>query len=61
MARELDKWQVREAQAYARDNNVTYDAAVKVLFPEDEAEVPAEPEPAEESPADTSTKVKVTK
>lgn len=34
----LDKWQQREAQQYAKDNDVSYEAAVKVLFPDDEPE-----------------------
>jgi hypothetical protein len=47
---ELDKWQVREAKQYAQDNEVSYDAAVKVLFPADVPEAPAEvPEPGGKS------------
>lgn len=55
---ELDKWQKRQAEEYAKENDVTFDAAVKVLFPPD-PEVPAE-EPAVEGAKD-STKAKVTK
>lgn len=29
---DLDKWQQREAQQYATDNNVSYDEAVTALF-----------------------------
>jgi hypothetical protein len=65
MARELDKWQQREAQQYAADNSVSYGAAVKVLFPEDEQEpaAPAEDEqaPADDSKAKTGAKVSVSK
>jgi hypothetical protein len=64
MARELDKWQQREAQQYAADNSVSYGAAVKVLFPEDEQEAAApedEQAPADDSKAKTGAKVSVSK
>jgi hypothetical protein len=64
MARELDKWQQREAQQYAADNSVSYGAAVKVLFPEDEQEAAApedEQAPADDSKAKTGAKVSATK
>lgn len=56
---ELDKWQKRQAQAYARENDVSYDAAVKELFPPDpEPEAEA---PAEDAPGDKGAKVTVKK
>ncbi len=54
----LDKWQQREAQQYAKDNDVSYGAAVKVLFPDDEDEGQA---PADEAPKAPAAKVDTTK
>lgn len=41
---ELDKWQQREAQQLADTEDITYEHAVKRLFPDDVAEVPADTE-----------------
>jgi hypothetical protein len=53
----LDKWQKREAEQHAKDNDVSYEAAVKVLFPDDEPEQAAEGEqaPAVKSAAKVDT------
>jgi hypothetical protein len=53
-----NKWQKREAEQYVKDNGGTYEEAVAILFPDEQA--PA-PEPAaEEAPAD-GAKTKLTK
>lgn len=62
---ELNKWQVREAEQYAKDNDVSRRSAVEALFPDG---VPADelegddvkgdgPEP-DKAPAGTKTSVK---
>lgn len=38
---ELDKWQVREAQQYAADNEVSYEDAVAALHPDVPTKAPA--------------------
>jgi hypothetical protein len=59
---ELDKWQQREVQRYARENDVTEEAALKVLFPDEV--VPAD-EPGDAEGADVkasaSARAKATK
>jgi hypothetical protein len=58
---ELNKWQVREAEQYAKDNDVEYDAAVKALFPGDTEVAPPADEPDDadgKAPAGTKTSVK---
>jgi hypothetical protein len=56
---ELDKWQQREVQRYARENDVTEEAALKVLFPDEV--VPAD-EPGDDAvKAPASARVKTTK
>lgn len=47
---ELDKWQQRQAQQHAADNDVTYDEAVAELFPGDVVAEAAEDEQAKKPP-----------
>lgn len=64
---ELNKWQVREAEQYAKDNDITRRSAVEALFPDGVPDgVPDEPEgddvkgdgPETKAPAGTKTSVK---
>ena len=60
---DLDKWQQREVAQYAKDNDVSEEAALKVLHPDEEVPADAEDEqaPAEDSKAKASPKVSTSK
>jgi hypothetical protein len=58
---ELDKWQQREVQRYARENDVTEEAALKVLFPGDAEVAPADEPDDDAVKAPASARVKTTK
>ena len=57
----LDKWQQREAETYAKDNDVSYDDAVTALFVGEPEAPAAEVTNPAEAPAPDDTKVSVTK
>lgn len=55
---ELNKHQIREANAYAAENNVSFDAACKALFPDYARPEAAQADPEEPEPAAKKTAAK---